>query len=204
MLGTKRRKALESIGGDVEPCDMFSSCANSPEFRRIEFAGCRDCRLANANGGSVNRWRPIDRRIKHPVLEQEKRDASRRRREAKAEDLQKKDRKRQEVARLAEKAERKTERIIQGSGGTIAATRNSGRLHRDGDHALQWGRGTVQLDTKLQSRSANPIVRLAELDKIRQDSVNAGAITGALVIRNKHGRGVVVFAEEDLQKLIDL
>jgi hypothetical protein len=193
---------LEELAADTEPCDVWQSCLNSPGYRRKEFAACRDCRLAKFNGGNEVRWRPSERNIKHPILEQEKRDAKRQRNEAKREKAKNKDRKRQQVNHAAERAERKTERISAAHGGSIRSTRNSGRINRDGDHSLAVRGAKLSLDTKLQTRSIHPVVRLAELDKIRNDSLNAGALAGALVIRNKFGRGVVVFAEEDLPRIL--
>lgn len=201
--GTEQRTScLERLSGDVVPCSVWRSCLHSEAYRSKPLAACRDCRLAQFGGGAAVRWRASEKSIRHPVLEQEKRDARRQRVLDKQQKRRSKDHKRQEISRVAERAERQTERRIGASGGDIRPTRNSGRVKRDGDHQLVAARGLVQLDTKLQTGSENPVVKLTELDKIRRDALNGGAITGGLVIRNKYGRAVVVFAEEDLHKLL--
>jgi hypothetical protein len=129
----------------------------------------------------------------HPDLQKEKNEA----RWKRAKDHQAKklttDRGKRKLLKKATRAEKTTEHNI------IHATKNSGRSNRDGDHVLA---EQITLDTKLQSERDHPVVKLEELAKVREDAVRAGMIAGALVIRNRHGVGVVVMAEEDFARVI--
>jgi hypothetical protein len=145
------------------------------------------------NAGAQHYWRPINRQIAHPVLRAEKREAARLKLQQRVAARRDKDRGRQEVLRKAERAERQTEQSI------IKATVNSGRQKQDGDHISM---GRIVLDTKHQSRRDNPVVMLEQLEKVRADARRNGYSLGALVLRNKHGRGVVVIAEEDYANLV--
>jgi hypothetical protein len=127
------------------------------------------------------------------VLEQEKRDANRRKVLERQQVRKNKDRDRQAVLSRAAQAESRTQKEV------IKATRNSGRVNKDGDHLLF---GRITLDTKLQSGAENPIVKLQELDKVRSDAKRAGNPIGGLCIKNKNGRGVVVFDLRDVAKSI--
>lgn len=185
--------SLTILNNTVAPCKEGPFCSNGPSH--IMQSRCPDCRLSqNAYLGATRHyWKPISHTYHHPVLEKEKRDGKRAKALERQAAKKAKDPTRQARLRAAERAERKTNAEI------IKSTRNSGRVNKDGDHLLN---GNVTLDTKLQSKNENPIVHLHELDKVRQDSVRAGRLLGALVLRNKNGRGVVVIDERDISKLI--
>ena len=160
-------------------------CKNSPS--NSSTPRCNDCRLSpGVNplvGITSHYWHPVGKQ-KHPVLEQEKRNAKRLKTLARQEARKAKDPSRQARNRAAERAERRTEQAI------IKSTKNSGRSNRDGDHVFN---DKITLDTKLQSNAVNPVVNLQELDKVRSDARRSGKQAGALVIQNKTGRSVVVF-----------
>ena len=171
-------------------CSVGNLCKNSPENIGEAKAKCALCALSPDNEGRnmSHYWRPTVKRLDHPELE-------RRRLLIKAlahmEDLRakyNKDPKKRKISRLANKAERITEKNI------IHATKNSGRRNRDGDHIHI---NQVTLDTKLQTTRENPVIFLGELEKVRADAMRAGVLIGGLVIRNKHNVGVVVLAEDD-------
>lgn len=178
----------------VESCDTGSSCLNSVESRGEGQSKCLFCRLAPGNENLARDYfKPVDGRSKHPVLREEKHQKARAKT---AESIQKRlsrDRGRQKVQRQAARAEKATERNI------IAATKNSGRSNRDGDHTAA---GFITLDTKNQSQREHPVVLLSELSKVQSDARNAGNSIGGLVLRNKHGVGVVVFYEQDFARVI--
>jgi len=185
----------EQLAAETVPCEESAQCLNSPESRGGAQTSCHTCKLALAGGGSLNCWRPWKRGLQHPKLAAQKREAGKQRRAAAQEKRKKRDRSRIDVQRQARRAESKTNRSI------IENTLNSGRSHKDGDHVSA---GRIALDTKLQSGNENPVVRLAELDKVREDATRGGNPIGALVLRNKHGRGVVVFDEADYSRLIEI
>jgi hypothetical protein len=185
----------EHLAVEVAPCSAAENCLNSPQQRGELQAECRNCRLADAGGGSANRWRPSRRGRQHPKLIVEKREAGKERRAAAQTKRLSRSRAKMDVQRKARDAERQTGRSI------IENTRNSGRSARDGDHVSI---GRIGLDTKMQSARANPVVDLAELDKVREDARRGGSPIGGLVLRNKHGRGVVVFDEADYSRLIGI
>lgn len=180
----------------VTPCKQGESCRNSPS--NSHRPKCNSCRLSPDNEYGVlagvfpSEWLGMGG-VKNVVLEKEKRDSKR----AKAIDRQKarkaKDPAKQAVLAKAERAERRTNAKI------IKATRNSGRVNRDGDHLYA---DHIVLDTKLQSTTEHPVVRLHELDKVREDAKRNGRTAGALVLRNKFGRGVVVIDEADFAKIV--
>ena len=184
---------LESLAILNKPaaCKEAEHCRNSPSHSSAP--RCNSCRLSPIAGTGVfmgvfpSEWHAVGKQ-KHPVLEKEKRDAKRQ----KASDRQKarkaKDPHRQAHLRAAARAERQTEQAI------IKSTRNSGRINRDGDHVVG---DNITLDTKLQSGAENPVVHLHELDKVRLDAKRNGKVVGALCIRNKAGRGVIVLDEND-------
>jgi hypothetical protein len=183
----------EELSGKILPCDEENSCLNSPVHRlTIDNSLCGSCRLAKSGGGTAICWRPWDRKLKHPQLEQETREAKHEVKQAKRQKKAAKDRSKQKLARVAARAEEKTNDDI------IKATRNSGRSNQDGD-ALHGEK--VTLDTKKQTTRVHPVVDLQELDKVREDALRAGASVGALVLRNKHDRAVVVFDEGDYARL---
>lgn len=188
---------LESItiqSNEIVPCKEGDDCSNSPSNSITP--RCRDCRLTPNNKlGILTRhfWKPINSIKIHPILEQEKRDAKREKALAKAAANKAKDSTKQARLRESARAERKTNAEI------IRATRNSGRINRDGDHLYN---GDVLLDTKNQSTTEHPVVRLNELDKVRRQAANNNKLCGALVIRNKSGRGVIVIDERDISKFI--
>lgn len=185
--------SLEQLGGETIPCEQQSDCFNSPIHRGQGQASCYMCKLADHNGGSSILWKPWDKKLKHPKLVQIAREKNAKK---VAEILAKKksiDPKKQILASRAARAEKQTERQI------IKATKNSGRSNKDGDHVSA---GKITLDTKLQTGNLNPVVKLVELDKVRGDAKRAGNPIGALVLRNKEGRGVVVLDENDYALLV--
>jgi hypothetical protein len=169
-------------------------CGNSVENAGEGRQKCIFCRLAPDNENvSGQHWNPIDKRFKHPILVSEKRTAASARSRLAHQVRLAKDKGKKRVGRRATKAEDTTQRNI------IAATRNSGRSNRDGDHVVG---GQITLDTKLQSTRDNPVVLLVELAKVRDDAERAGNPIGGLVLRNRHGVGVVVFDEKDFARSI--
>jgi hypothetical protein len=151
------------------------------------------CRLAESGGGPMNAWRPWQQGQVHPKLAAEKKQKAQDRREVAVAKRKAKSRPKRDLARRAARAEEQTNRNI------IAATRNSGRTAKDGD-AVHAGR--ITLDTKLQSGNIHPVVHLDELDKVRADARRGGNPIGGLVLRNKHGRAVVVFDEQDYARML--
>jgi hypothetical protein len=178
---------------DIQQCDVGDRCLNSIGQLGAGAGKCGICRFAPDNVAQVSYWRPADGKEKHPAavaLKQEKK-------KQRLVDLRTKkqgtDKNRTALLKLAAKAEQQTEWNL------IRATKNSGRSNRDGDHVAA---GQITLDTKLQSTREHPVVKLEELAKVREDAKNAGNSIGALVLRNKHGVGVVAIAEADFARLI--
>lgn len=134
-------------------------------------------------------WKRLD---KHPILEEENRNAKVANKLSKLIAKRSRDPKKIKVSRLASQAEKKTEKNI------IHATKNSGRRNKDGDHVSL---GMITLDTKLQTTRENPVIFLSELEKVRSDAMRAGKLVGGLVIRNKYNVGCVVLKEEDYAEL---
>lgn len=185
--------ALEQFNvlNEPKPCKEGTMCKNSP-FHSLQ-PKCNDCRLSPVFVGifwqPVNHyWKPVSHKWKHAVLEKEKRDAKRKKALARQAERKAKDPARQARLRKAARAERKTNAQI------ISATRNSGRVNKDGDHLFS---GNIIFDTKQQG-TTNPIVRLHELDKVRADAKRNNCPVGGLVLRNVNGRGVIVFDENDI------
>jgi hypothetical protein len=176
---------------------MAESCKNSISIVGNEVAKCGLCRLAPGNEELPQHFfRPVPgpgRKPVHPVLRKEKIDAARARSLANAQKKASRNRKTQMIVRKAARAERATERNI------IHATKNSGRSNRDGDHIAG---DFVTLDTKLQTTRDNPVVMLIELAKVREDAKRAGNPVGGLVLRNRHGLGIVCFLETDFAKIL--
>ena len=177
---------------EIEPCHQMAFCKNSPANAPGAMVRCPMCRLASGNEEySHHFWAPLPIlqgfNRKHVVLEAEKKAASRNRRAAKANARNNRNRAKVSLLKKAVKAEQATESSI------IKSTKNSGRSNQDGDHKM----GELALDTKLQSTVVHPVVNLEELDKIRSQAEKNGLSAGGLVIHNKHGRKVVVFAWED-------
>jgi hypothetical protein len=139
-----------------------------------------------------HRWRSIIKGKKHPQLIKEKKERHEARRKTRIDERKAKDKSRRAIAKAAEKAERKTEQEI------IKATRNSGRARMDGDHLYA---GNITLDTKKQDNFYHTVIP-TELEKVRADSRRAGTIAGGLVLVNCVDRRVVVFALEDLPKVV--
>src|SRR5208282_2914248 len=174
-------KGLEmfAIVGEPKPRKEGTMCLHSP-YHDLH-PQCNDCRLSPvfwgmAIGPSGHQWKPVSKRWKHPVLEKEKRDANRRKVLERQQVRKNKDRDRQAVLKSAAQAESRTQKEV------IRATRNSGRVNRDGDHLLF---GHIVLDTKLQSGAENPTIKLQELDKVRNDAKRNGYKAGGLCIKNK-------------------
>ena len=182
------------------PCIVADLCKNAPQIEDDPQAKCALCRLSPDNKGRDmgHYWFPTEvARLsgdkKHPALEAEKRTTQG---SISAVQVGSKafsgSKRRGRISRLAQKAEKATEKKI------IHATKNSGRQNKDGDHVLY---ESVTLDTKLQSNRKNPVIFLEELEKVRKDAHRAKTMIGGLVIRNKHGVGCVVFREEDLPNI---
>lgn len=179
---------------EPQACGESVNCKNSITYKGQWAAACISCRLAPGNENLQNHhWRPREPRLTHPALEGEKRKARIDRAIASRQKRQSRDPGRRKVSRIAEKAERVTETRI------IEATKNSGRSNRDGDHLVA---GNITMDTKLQSTRLDPTVNLHELFKVQKDAERAGSFLGCLTIRNRHGVGVVVLAEEDFARLV--
>lgn len=183
-MATACREDLVCINGNFMKGDALSKCAL--------------CRLSPDNEGRdmAHFWSPTKparkARVKHSKLELEKRMNKGAKQLVKLLEKRKRDPKKRKISRLAEQAERTTEKNI------IHATKNSGRRNKDGDHVSMG----VTLDTKLQTTRENPVIFLHELEKVREDAVRAGTLVGGLVIRNKHGVGCVVLREEDYAQLM--
>ena len=177
---------LHSLAILNEPaaCKEGLFCRNSPS--NSSASKCNDCRLSPGAPYFIRteHWHPTNSKFKHPVLVEEKRHAKRMQALERQAERKAKDPARKARIRAAERAEKRTEQDI------IKSTRNSGRMNRDGDHVLGSG---ITLDTKLQSTTENPVVHLHELDKVRADAKRSGQKVGGLAIKNKHGRGVIVF-----------
>lgn len=191
---------LNSLDGAALSCSMGSECKNSVENVGEARTKCHSCKLSPAFSSFEyvslsSHWKPIDGKMKHPVLESNKRTAARNRQITRNTTRRLKDRAIQSILFDAGRAERTTERKI------IKATKNSGRSNRDGDHLVA---DKITLDTKLQSKRLNPVVKMTELHKVRQDALSVGNSIGALVLRTKSGAGVVALREEDFALLISM
>lgn len=179
---------------EILSCKEGAGCANSLDVAGLGSAKCGVCRFApNAPSSYSNYWKPTGTKRKHPAAVAEK-DAKQRLRLAvrKAKNLAV-DRNRQKVLAGAARAEKSTERNL------IKATKNSGRMNRDGDHVAA---GNITLDTKMQSKRINPVVSLEELFKVRDDAKHAGNLIGALVLRNSNNVGVVAIHEDDFARIV--
>lgn len=191
---------LEQLAVAVESCEEEKNCKNSPTYQG-SFSKCSECKWSLCNGvtvfGTRDLWRPLRKSLRHSRREVFRRweaKEKRTRRRYQGQQLRaKQDRSRQKRLRQAKAAEKRTEQQI------IKATKNSGRVRGDGDHLSQ---NRIALDTKQQSARLNPVVVLAELDKIRQDARRNGLAAGGLVIENQHQRLVVVFDLEDYPRVI--
>jgi hypothetical protein len=181
----------EHLSGEALPCSMKEECMNSPVHRGPQ-AQCVNCKFADQMPGLMNFFKPWNPKLLHPKVQQLKQDRKTARQAAAQAKRDGKDRGKQKLQVKARQAEATTNRRI------IRATRNSGRTAKDADHVHA---GRITIDTKLQSNAENPRVLLAELDQVRADARRAGNPLGALILRNKHGRGVVVFDEEDYARL---
>lgn len=175
-----------------EPCEAFERCLNRPDARRPGPSACGECRFAQSLGGTRNLWKPAKKGEKHPMATAARQAAKRAVQTARRAQSRLRDPLKRAVARQARQAEHRTGRAI------IQATKNSGRSHRDGDHTMA---GKITLDTKSQKR-LHPVVQIGEMEKVREDARRAGNPFGALVLRNCHGRGFVVLAEEDFARLV--
>ncbi len=175
---------LFTLVNEAGPCAEAEHCHNAP-------LACESCRLSPGGGPGLRWWPKLD--AKHPVLEAEKKQAKLAKVKAIAVKRAGRDRGRMAVQKQAQAAEKRTERNI------IHATLNSGRANQDADHVSA---GRITLDTKLQSKRIHPLVKLGQLDKVREDAKRAGMLLGALVLRNSTGRGVVVLDEDDYARLV--
>lgn len=157
-------------------------------------AHCNDCRLASDNPHvTTTQWRPINPRDRHPVLEQEK---LTKRKDKAAASLTKRlgvNRTKRSLGKRAAYSESQAVKKLN-----VTPTINSGRSFKDGDMSA----GMITLDNKNQSKNENPVVSLSEMRKVREDAQRAGKPIGGLVLRNKHGVGVVVFMETDFARVL--
>jgi hypothetical protein len=187
------------LDGDAVPCKEGELCRYSPQNAGEQGTRCVSCRLSPdnrvADTALPSYWRPLDKGVVHPILEQEKRAQAFKRHKDTRDERLNRDKVRQARLRLAAHAEKTTQKNI------IRATKNSGRTDKDGDHVAG---GYVTLDTKLQSKRLNPVVIATELAKVRNDSASAKTMVGGLVLRSKTGLGVVVFHEDDFAKILNL
>jgi len=175
-------------------CIEGARCLNSPSQSFDHKSKCNDCRFSPGAPYFIrtHHWKPINPKDKHRKLEEEKRHAKREATIAKAEARKAKDTVKQARVRAAARAERKTNAHI------IKATRNSGRVNRDGDSLLF---DSVVIDTKLQSTATEPVIHLRELDKVRQDARRNGKCCGVLCLQNRTGRSVIVVDAADFAVL---
>lgn len=186
-------KFLLLIGEPTE-CSVGSACLNSVSVRGKHQSRCADCRFAPNNDNVTGQhWRPATKGQQHPTAFREKRQKAQEATRKKIVARQGKDRKRQVVLKRATRSEKTTEKNI------ITATKNSGRSFQDGDHVAG---GLITLDTKDQSQLEHPVVRMHELSKVGRDARRAGMLMGGLVLRNKHGVGVVCLAEDDFAYIL--
>lgn len=189
---------------NTTPCSVSAQCQSGPEFLTERRAHCPMCKFADDNGGPEHHWRPLTP-TRHPKAVEAKQKAIREKKQAEQAKLANRDPAKRYYSKRAAGAEQKTNTALARYGVKIAATRNSGRSCQDGDHLVQFGSTVplqkLTLDTKMQSQVDHPKVLLNELDKVREDAKRAGSLAGALLLRNKFGRGVVVFAEEDFSQL---
>lgn len=178
-------------------CVLSGSCKNSTDLAGEQASKCALCRLSPDNAGRnmSHFWKPVIAKQLHPKLVEEKRSSKIAKRILKLTKKNSADKNKRKISRLAAKAEKQTEKQI------IHATKNSGRSNKDGDHVLY---KSITLDTKLQTTRSNPIIKLDELEKVRRDAVRANMMAGGLLIRNKHGVGVVVFREEDVPNICNV
>lgn len=184
---------IDALSGEPLPCEERDRCLNGSESQQEVENFCYDCRFALKFPGRSNHWRPLKKGEKHPRVVAEKKQKKLVEIQAKQAHKRNRDRGKMRVLSLASRAEKQTERKI------IQATRNSGRSNKDGDHVLA---GRITLDTKLQTGRVNPVVLVAEVEKVREDARRAGNPIGALVLRNQNGDGFVVLAEEDFALLV--
>ena len=179
---------------EVLPCAVDAECLNSIKLAGMMRSSCGLCRLSvNGFSGQTIYWKPVDGHSQHPAVVAAKlarKQAFLKEKKAKRL-LVNKDKKLLQVR--AEKAERQTETNF------IKATKNSGRTHKDGDQVAY---SQVTIDTKLQSKCIHPVVRLDELAKVREDAQRGGNSLGVLMLRNRHGIGVIAIAESDFARLL--
>lgn len=141
---------------------------------------CWHCRF-NPDGALDNCYVPLDKSIKHPVLEREKAERKQQAKDAKKQQKVSVDKGRSKVVRAAAKAEEK-----------VRKTLNSGRVNRDGDLTTE----DLGMDVKLQTTRTNPVIDVEEFDKCQNDARRAGKHYGVLIIENKEGRRFYVLGED--------
>jgi hypothetical protein len=170
-------------------CTVIRNCRNGLADRRT----CVLCRFDDLDPGIENRYWPLEKAIKHPKLEAEKAAKKREKAYAQLAARQARNKGKQVLQAKARKAEAATERNI------IKSTKNSGRVNCDGDHTAA---GFFALDTKLQTTRETPQIKWTELQKIRSQAAANSKPVGALVVRGKSGRAVVVIDEDDFGKVL--
>lgn len=182
----------------ISSCEFGKkNCKNSKENAGEDRNKCLCCNLAPENVDDLfhyDYWKPVNSMMKHPILEARKTQVRIEETKERAEVRLNVDQKKRKVLTKAVVAEGKTNKNLG-----IAPTRNSGRTFKDGDHKAG---DFITLDTKNQSMRDNPIIRLHELEKVRVDAGRAGNPVGGLVLRNKSGKGFVVFTEEDFKVIL--
>ncbi len=174
-------------------CEMSDNCKNAPIGSNLGSGSCYDCRFRDQDPGVYNHYWPINRKLKHPKAEAEKLQNKRERANAKLAQKRARDKAKITLQAKARRAEKVTERKI------IQATKNSGRVNNDGDHTAA---GFFALDTKLQTTRETPQIDWVELQKIRSQAAANQKPVGALVLRGKSGRSVIVIDEEDFGKIL--
>jgi hypothetical protein len=182
-------KLVEILTAPPVACSEAEKCLNSPDNRGDDSAECRYCKYADEGGGSADKWKPWNRIAVHPKKLAEKRVARQEKLTERAEKRRTSNKGKKKQYASAARAEKRTERSL------VKGTVNSGRKNQDGDHDM--GSGRIALDTKEQKTRVNPEVDLVELDKIRLQAKASGHVIGALMLRNKDGRGVLVMDEHD-------
>jgi hypothetical protein len=178
----------------IQECDESSACRNSIAALGWGSGKCGICKLSPTSEGiGQNYWSSSVPGKKHSGLVAAQKANKLTKHLAAQVKKRSVDKGKQVILTRAAQAEKTTERNL------IHATKNSGRSNKDGDHVAM---GEITLDTKLQTTRENPVVLLHEIIKVNGDSKRAGTMFGALVLRNKHGIGVVAMAEADFARLI--
>ena len=143
-------------------CNLIENCTNTDN--------CWFCKFTdNYPRGTVNNYRPINKKIKQPLAEQEKKDAKEKEKHLKA-TAKKSDR--SKIVKNAAKVEEK-----------VKASLNSGRVNKDGDIHSE----DLVIDIKSQSKVIDPIINMKEFYKVQEDAIRANKKHGVLCLVNREG-----------------